>query len=456
MALRSHLTLPPDPLSVRRARQHVSEILVEAGRPEWVDDAALAVTEVVANVVLHAHTPCELSVYVADDRVQVSVRDYSRDLPTHQHFSAFATTGRGLSLVTRLSADFGIQALDSEHGKGGKVVWFVLDGVDRDVEPDGPGDEWDLTGLDMLDDPVDESHTVLLAGVPMALWLAGLEHETAVLRELYLVAAAPSRTSGDVAVDLAAAETVLRTLSEGSVRAIEQAAAEPKLAAVARSSSHSATGRLAAGWNEQEQLLDVVLTTTSVDRSDVNAFQDALDLGQRLAGEGRLLVRPALDELVALRDWACDQMVAQVAGIPAAAWDESTTRPVVPVPSAYRLPHWDDTAVRTSERAVVAADDSNRMIAVSQAAAAVLGGTPADLIGRRLTTIIPPRLRDQHVAGFTRHLATGEAHLLGVELELPVLRLDGREVVRRLLIEQVTAPAGRQVYVAWLSPVPDR
>jgi PAS domain S-box-containing protein len=119
------------------------------------------------------------------------------------------------------------------------------------------------------------------------------------------------------------------------------------------------------------------------------------------------------------------------------------------------LPRWDDTEVRTSKRAVVAADDSNRLIAVSQAAAAMLGGTPADLIGRRITTIIPPRLRDQHVAGFTRHLATGEAHVLGVELELPVLRLDGREVMRRLMIEQVTAPAGRQVYVAWLSPVPE-
>jgi PAS domain S-box-containing protein len=454
MALRSHLTLPPDPLSVRRARQHVSEILVEAGHPEWVDDAALAVTEVVANVVLHAHTPCELSVYVADDRVRVSVRDYSRDLPTQQHFSAFATTGRGLSLVTRLSADFGIEALGAERGAEGKVVWFVLDGVDRDIEPDEPGEEWDLTGLDLLDEPVDESSAVLLAGVPMALWLAGLEHETSVLRELYLVAAAPSRTSGDVAVDLSAAESVLRTLSEGSVRAIEQAAAEPRLAAIARASSHLTSGRLAAAWSRQE-VLDVVLTTATVDRSDINAFQDALDLGQRLAGEGRLLVRPALDELVALRDWACDQMVAQTAGNPASPWDPTAQRPAVPVPSPYRLPDWDDSVVRLSERAVVAADDSNRLIAVSEPAAAVLGGTPGDLIGRRITTIIPPRLRDQHVAGFTRHLATGESHVLGVELDLPVLRLDGREVVRRLMIEQVTAPAGRQVYLAWLSPVPD-
>ena len=454
MALRSHLTLPPDPLSVRRARQHVSEILVESGHPEWVDDAALAVTEVVANVVLHAHTKCELSVQVADDRVQVSVRDYSHDLPTHQHFSAFATTGRGLSLVTRLSADFGIEALASERGEGGKVVWFVLDGIERDIEPDEPGEEWDLTGLDLLEDPPDEAPAVLLPGVPMALWLAALEHETSVLRELYLVAAAPSRTSGDVAVDLAAAESVLRALSEGSARAIERAAAEPRLAAAARASGNLTIGRPAAAWSVQT-VLDVVLTATTFDRADVNAFQDALDLGQRLAGEGRLLVRPALDELVALRDWACDQMVAQAAGIPASAWDGTAKRPAVPVPSSYRLPDWDDSAVRTSERAVVAADDSNRLIAVSEAAAAVLGGRPADLIGRRITTIIPPRLRDQHVAGFTRHLATGVSHVLGVELDLPVLRLDGREVVRRLMIEQVSAPAGRQVYVAWLSPVPD-
>lgn len=424
--LQSRLALPLDPMSVRRARQHVSETLVDAGRSEWVDAAALAVTEIVANVVLHARTSCELSVNVADDRVRVSVRDFSADLPAQQHFSDYATTGRGLSLVVRLTADFGVDPL----GHDGKVVWFVVDGVARDVEPDAPSEEWDLTGLELLaDGPDPDTSSAVLASVPMVLWLACLEHQAAVLRELYLLAATTSRAPANVAVDLAAAEAVLRALSDASTRALEKVTAAPAV-------------------------LDVVVVTTGIGAGTVNAFQDALDLGQRLAVDGRLLVRPALDELVALRDWACDQVVAQTSGVPGTPWDGSEVHHAAPVPASYRLPDWDDTAVRTSPRAVVAADDSNRLIAISATAAELLGWAAGDLVGRRITTIIPPRLRAQHVAGFTRHLATGERHLLGAEIELPVLRSDGREVVRRFLIEQVSAPAGRRVYLAWLDPIP--
>ena len=66
-------------------------------------------------------------------------------------------------------------------------------------------------------------------------------------------------------------------------------------------------------------------------------------------------------------------------------------------------------------------------------------------------TIIPPQLREAHVAGFTRHLATGEAHVLGVPLRLPVLRADGTEVECDYLVERADSP-GRTVYLAWITP----
>jgi PAS domain S-box-containing protein len=287
----------------------------------------------------------------------------------------------------------------------------------------------------------------------MALWLAGLEHQAAVLRELYLVQASPRPAGEDAdmaALDLTAADAALRALSEATDLALEAAATQPSLPRLAPlPAGHPST------LPEVPAALDLQVRP-GAHSAVFGAFQDALDRGQQLSRTGRLLVRPALDELIALRDWASDQVVAQATGVLPTPWDEFTSRPSAELAglAGYRRPDWDDTPVRTSARAVVAGDDSNRLIAISPAAAELLGGAAEDLVGRRITTIIPPRLREQHVAGFTRHLTTGDSRVLGVPLDLPVLRLDGQEVVRRFLIEQVPAPGGRHVYLAWLDPVP--
>jgi len=113
---------------------------------------------------------------------------------------------------------------------------------------------------------------------------------------------------------------------------------------------------------------------------------------------------------------------------------------------------WDPSQISDSDRGAVAADDSNRIIAISRPLADRLGWDPADLVGRRVVAIVPPQFREAHVAGFTRHLTTGEAHALGVELDLPVLRADGTEVLCSFFIEAHRTPSGRAVYVSWVTP----
>jgi hypothetical protein len=44
--------------------------------------------------------------------------------------------------------------------------------------------------------------------------------------------------------------------------------------------------------------------------------------------------------------------------------------------------------------------------------------------------------------------------VIGVELDLPLLRADGTEVVRRFTIEQLHTAQGRQIYIAWLDRLP--
>jgi PAS domain S-box-containing protein len=449
------LVLPPEPLSVRTARRHVVQALVELGKADWADDAGLAVTEIVANVVLHARTACEVAVEVSDQGARIAVRDFDPTPPVQMRFSPYATTGRGLSVVAALSRDFGIELL----GTDGKVVWFLLDGsaVVDDAEPGG---EWDLSDL-LADTGADAGEAaVTLRGVPTALWMAALEHESAVLRELLLLQASTAtvtdaagpvdHTLPDAADQLASAGTAQRLLALGTSRALEAAAAQPWLSRLdPLPQGHPAVVAPTPAQIDVEIALDGSGTLV------FGAYQDVLDRGRDLARQGLLLVRPTLDEVVALRGWACDQVIAQATGVTALAWDPDG-------PWSRSLEHrdgsdlqWDDAVVRTSHRAVVAADDSNRIIAVSDAAAELLGGGAADLIGLRITSLIPARLREQHVAGFTRHLTTGESRVLGVALNLPVVRLDGVELVRRFYIEQVPASTGRHVYVAWLDPVPE-
>ncbi len=54
------------------------------------------------------------------------------------------------------------------------------------------------------------------------------------------------------------------------------------------------------------------------------------------------------------------------------------------------------------------------------------GWTRADVIGKPVTLIIPPHMRDAHRIGFSRFIETGKPSLLGRALPLPICCRDGR------------------------------
>jgi hypothetical protein len=68
-------------------------------------------------------------------------------------------------------------------------------------------------------------------------------------------------------------------------------------------------------------------------------------------------------------------------------------------------------------------------------------------------TIIPARMRDRHIAGFTRHMLEGTSRILGVRVVVPALRQDGSEIEVSLLIERRRAAATRALFVATFWPV---
>jgi PAS domain S-box-containing protein len=107
--------------------------------------------------------------------------------------------------------------------------------------------------------------------------------------------------------------------------------------------------------------------------------------------------------------------------------------------------------VSTAQLSMIAADDADRIIAISPAALELLGYDDASqIVGKRLVAIIPPRLRQAHLAGFTLYFSIGRAPLLGRPVTVPALRSDGSELPVELTVRSESLPGGRQVFVAIL------
>jgi len=110
--------------------------LTSWGREDLTATAALLVTELVTNAVLHAKTAVEVCLErLTDSRVRVEVRDGSKVRPSLRYHGLDATTGRGLAMVSQLAQSWGVDV-----GDHGKIVWLFLneEGHETDEEPSGP------------------------------------------------------------------------------------------------------------------------------------------------------------------------------------------------------------------------------------------------------------------------------------------------------------------------------
>lgn len=76
---------------------------------------------------------------------------------------------------------------------------------------------------------------------------------------------------------------------------------------------------------------------------------------------------------------------------------------------------------------VVVADQNGLITEVNATFEAVFGWARRDILGKPLTTIIPPTLHDAHHMGFSRFLTTGHPTLLQQPLKLKAVAKDGRE-----------------------------
>jgi len=117
------LVLPADATAPGRAR-----VFLRAATQEWgigddlAQDAAMVITELVANAVDHARSECTLSVGVKRGSLCVAVRDARPGpVPRPAPIDPTAPRGRGLQMVDALTSAWGVTL----HADG-KTVWAVV------------------------------------------------------------------------------------------------------------------------------------------------------------------------------------------------------------------------------------------------------------------------------------------------------------------------------------------
>jgi PAS domain S-box-containing protein len=400
------VTLPPAPDSARHARRFVAEVLAAAGvDDDRRDTAVLLTSELVTNGIVHALTDLQITVEATATWVRVEVVDGNPNLPQRRDYDDEAMTGRGLEMLELLADELGVQPLAND----GKRVWFRLGS--GPAEPDS----------ETVAAPAASVATVVLRHLPVALFCAWQQHAAAILREA-LLATLDDRVDG-VPDDLAMANDAISALSGGTSEAF----------ALRDAGVHNA---------------DLTLTLPLASVPHFPILRDVLRRCSAMSLVGQLLVPPSLPEIQAVRNWVSGEVMRQAAGLPPSPYveqpdDHFVLDEIAPEPL---------DAVRSAGVGMIAADRSNRIVAVSRPAADIVGWDADELEGHRLISIIPPRLRDSHIAGFTQYLLDGTSSHFGRWLELPALRRDGSEILVRLFIGRAHDDSAGEYFVGTVEP----
>ncbi|MEV6793685.1 SpoIIE family protein phosphatase [Streptomyces sp. NPDC051320] len=113
------------PERVSTARRQLRELLHDWADPEQADSAALMVSEMMTNVLVHTDGDAVLTAEVSGEpgvrRLRVEVADASDELPHKRRPGELASSGRGLMLMEVLADRWGVDPRGS-----GKSTWFEL------------------------------------------------------------------------------------------------------------------------------------------------------------------------------------------------------------------------------------------------------------------------------------------------------------------------------------------
>jgi anti-sigma regulatory factor (Ser/Thr protein kinase) len=296
--------LAPGPRGAMQARRWVAGVCEEIGRPELLDNAQLAMSEVVTNAILHGSPPVTVRLRGTVSHPRIEVRDTSPDQPAfpdvevgQEFLGDLPTFGRGLAIVAHTSEAWG-----AERDGVGKLVWFVPSTTPPASPAPGVLEGWDDAD-DELPFATGPFIVVHLLHVPAEALQGTLAHGAELRRELRLLALAHQDTY-PVASDLSAYFTALAR----DFRA--QLGGEPLLEALRTGRSH----------------LDLEVKAPLDVEQRFSHLHELLDLADAFCRSERLLTLARTENQVVFQKWLFGEFVRQGRGEAPAPWVDGQPR----------------------------------------------------------------------------------------------------------------------------------
>jgi PAS domain S-box-containing protein len=296
-------------------------------------------------------------------------------------------------------------------------VWFSLSRNTPQVHVPSPDHFPDLVPT------TGPTITVEWRGLPLLLFGVVLEHNEALMREFALERLGELDPADELTPPPLAAAAAARARLAQSVEDYQP---------------------LAAG----QRHVDITLRLEPRDVDSLAQLLPVLGEAEQLSADGRILTQPALPELRQLREWCITEIVRQAGGAAPTPWRTPYVDDRVPVELSADLRAAAEEVGQSSEALVLARPDV--IVAASPAAAQLLGWEADELVGRRITVVVPPDLRDVHLAGMTRHLMTGRTVMLGVDVPTFAWHRTGYALPVRLRLDRW--PGIRSLFVAHFGP----
>ena len=106
--------------------------------------------------------------------------------------------------------------------------------------------------------------------------------------------------------------------------------------------------------------------------------------------------------------------------------------------------------------AIVIIDETGAIVSFNRSAEVMFGYQREAVNGKEIAdVIIPPSLREQHYAGFSRFLSTGKARIIDRRVEVTAMRSDGTEFPVELTVTAFYA-RGTRFFTAFIRDISDR
>jgi PAS domain S-box-containing protein len=104
---------------------------------------------------------------------------------------------------------------------------------------------------------------------------------------------------------------------------------------------------------------------------------------------------------------------------------------------------------------VILIDDQSTLLFVNPAAGRIFGYEPVDILGNKLTSLMPERLRQIHLTALERYITTGQRHISWQNVELTGLRKGGREFPMEVSLTEYTS-LGKRFFTGFVRDVTER